>query len=80
MTDMLETIQGMVIDGKFKDIEAEVQRAVDAGTDLNRLINDALISAMDVVGKKFADGTIYVPEMLVSATTMKRGLDIIKPL
>ena len=80
MTDMLETIQNMVIDGKFKDIEEAVQQAVDAGTDLNRLINDALISAMDVVGKKFADGSIYVPEMLVSATTMKRGLDIIKPL
>ena len=42
MTDMLATIQGMVIDGKFNDIEEEVQRAVDAGTDLNRLINDAL--------------------------------------
>ena len=80
MTDMLETIQSMVVNGKFKDIEEEVQRAVDAGTDLNRLINDALISAMDIVGKKFADGVIYVPEMLVSATTMKRGLDIIKPL
>jgi corrinoid protein of di/trimethylamine methyltransferase len=80
MTDILETIKGMVIDGKFNDIEGEVQRAVDAGTDLNLLINDALISAMDIVGKKFADGVIYVPEMLVSATTMKRGLDIIKPL
>jgi len=70
----------MVIGGKFKDIEEQVQRAVDSGADLNRLINDALISAMDIVGKKFADGDIYVPEMLVSATTMKRGLDIIKPL
>ncbi len=80
MTDMLETIKGMVVDGKYNDIEGEVQRAVDAGTDLNLLINDALISAMDIVGKKFADGAIYVPEMLVSATTMKRGLDIIKPL
>jgi len=80
MTEILETIKGMVIDGKFKDIEEEVQRAVDAGTDLNLLINAALISAMDIVGQRFADGTIYVPEMLVSATTMKRGLDIIKPL
>jgi 5-methyltetrahydrofolate--homocysteine methyltransferase len=80
MTEMLETILGMVVDGKYNDIEGEVQRAVDAGTDLNLLINDALISAMDIVGKKFADGTIYVPEMLVAATTMKRGLDIIKPL
>jgi corrinoid protein of di/trimethylamine methyltransferase len=70
----------MVVDGKFKDIEEAVQQAIDAGTDLNLLINDALILAMDIVGKKFADGVIYVPEMLVSATTMKRGLDIIKPL
>jgi 5-methyltetrahydrofolate--homocysteine methyltransferase len=80
MTDILETIKKMVVDGKFNDIEQEVQRAVDTGTDLNRLINEALISAMDIVGKRFADGQIYVPEMLVSATTMKRGLNIIKPL
>ena len=80
MTDTLETIQKMVVDGKFKDIEEAVQQAIDAGTDLNLLINDALIRAMDIVGKKFSDGVIYVPEMLVSATTMKRGLDIIKPL
>ncbi len=80
MTDFIDTIREMVVSGKFKDIEAEVQRAVDSGTDLNSLINDALISAMDIVGKKFADSEIYVPEMLVSATTMKRGLDIIKPL
>jgi 5-methyltetrahydrofolate--homocysteine methyltransferase len=80
MTDILETIREMVVGGKFKDIEEQVQEAVDSGTDLNRLINDALISAMDIVGKRFADGDIYVPEMLVSAKTMKQGLDIIKPL
>jgi 5-methyltetrahydrofolate--homocysteine methyltransferase len=80
MTDILETIKKIVVDGKFNDIEVEVQRAVDSGTDLNRLINDALISAMDIVGKRFADSEIYVPEMLVSAKTMKLGLDIIKPL
>ncbi len=80
MADIYETIKEMVVDGKFKDIEEEVQRAVDSGADLNRLVNDAMIPAMDMVGKKFADGDIYVPEMLVSATTMKRGLDIIKPL
>ena len=80
MTDILEAIKEMVVGGKFNDIEAEVQRAVDSGTDLNRLINDALISAMDIVGKRFADSEIYVPEMLVSAKTMKLGLDIIKPL
>jgi corrinoid protein of di/trimethylamine methyltransferase len=80
MTDILETIKEMVVGGKYNDIEEQVQRAVDNGIDLNRLINDALISAMDIVGKRFADSEIYVPEMLVSAKTMKLGLDIIKPL
>ena len=80
MADILETIKEMVVGGKFDEIEEQVQKAVDAGDDLNRIINDAMISAMDIVGKRFADGEIYVPEMVVSATTMKRGLDIIKPL
>jgi len=80
MTDILETIKDMVVGGKYNDIEEQVQRAVDSGIDLNRLINDALISAMDIVGKRFAASEIYVPEMLVSAKTMKLGLDIIKPL
>ena len=62
------------------EIEEQVQAAVDSGTDLNRLINEALISAMDIVGKRFSEGDIYVPEMLVSARTMKLGLNIIKPL
>ena len=80
MTDMLVTIKEMVVGGKFKEIEEQVQAAVDSGTDLNRLINEALISAMDIVGKRFSEGDIYVPEMLVSARTMKLGLNIIKPL
>ncbi len=80
MTDIFKTINGMIVDGKFNDIEEQVQQAVDTGTDLNRLIDDALISAMDIVGKRFSNGEIYVPEMLVSAKTMKLGLNIIKPL
>ncbi len=80
MTDIIDSIREMVVSGKFRDIEKEVQRAVDGGADLNGLINDGLISAMDIVGKRFADGDIFVPEMLVSARTMKLGLEIIKPL
>ena len=80
MTDIIDSIREMVVGGKFREIEMEVQRAVDEGADLNGLINDALISAMDIVGKRFADGDIFVPEMLVSAKTMKQGLEIIKPL
>ena len=80
MTDILETIKETVVGGKFREIEAQVQKAIDDSIDLNRIINEALISAMDVLGKRFAEGDIYVPEMLVSARTMKLGLELIKPL
>ncbi len=80
MSEILEILKEMVVDGKHKEIEARVQSAIDSGIDLNRIINDALISAMDIIGKRFADGEIYVPEMLVSAMTMKLGLEKIKPL
>ncbi len=57
-----------------------VQQAVDAGVEPKTIINEGLIAAMDVVGRQFGDGVIYVPEMLVSAMLMKKGLEKVKPL
>jgi 5-methyltetrahydrofolate--homocysteine methyltransferase len=80
MGDHVETIKNAVIGGKHAAIKSLVQSAIDAGLDPNKIINEALIAAMDVVGKDFGSGKIFVPEMLVSAVTMKAGLDIVKPL
>jgi len=80
MEKLLEEIKKTVIDGKHKEIEDLVQKAIQEKADLDDLINRALIAAMDVVGDRFAKSEIFVPEMLVSAVTMKKGLDLIKPL
>jgi 5-methyltetrahydrofolate--homocysteine methyltransferase len=79
MADYMESIQNAVIGGKHAEIKGIVQQALDAGLDPNTIINDALIAAMDVVGKDFGSGKIFVPEMLVSAVTMKNGLEVVKP-
>jgi 5-methyltetrahydrofolate--homocysteine methyltransferase len=79
MADHVTTIKETVIKGKYKAIEELVKAAMADGEDLHRLINDALIGAMDVVGRRFGDGEIFVPEMLVAALAMKKGLDLIKP-
>jgi 5-methyltetrahydrofolate--homocysteine methyltransferase len=55
------------------------QAEIDAGTDIETILNDGLISAMDVVGKKFSEGELFVPEMLMAAQAMKGGLAILKP-
>ena len=80
MDRRVEQIKEAVVAGKHKEIEGLVAAAVKDQIDLNSIINDGLIEAMDIVGRKFGTGEIYVPEMLVAAATMKKGLAIIQPL
>ena len=80
MNGHLDKIKEVIITGKYKEIEGLVQAAIEDKADLDQIINDGMVAAMDVVGQKFAENEIFIPEMLVSAVTMKKGLDIIKPL
>lgn len=66
----------------FQDTEIAgiVQSEIDAGTDVSEILNDGLIGAMDEVGKKFGEGLLFVPEMLMAAQTMKAGLEVVRPL
>ena len=81
MNNDLRQIKDVIIGGKHKEIEDLVEAAIrKEEASLDSIINDAMIAAMDIVGQKFADSEIFVPEMLVSAMTMKKGLNIIKPL
>ena len=80
MNERIASIKKAVVDGETREIEKMVQEALDEKIDLDVLINEGLIGAMDVVGKQFAASEIFVPEMLVSAVTMKKGLALIKPL
>ena len=79
MDEQLARIKQAVVGGKHGEIEALVRAAVDGGVALNAVIEDSLISAMDVMGQKFSTCEIYVPELLVSALTMKKGMEILKP-
>ncbi len=61
-------------------VKAKTQADVDAGTNIQSILNDGLIAAMDEVGEKFSAGELFVPEMLMAAQAMKGGLEILKPL
>jgi 5-methyltetrahydrofolate--homocysteine methyltransferase len=80
MQAVLTEIKDAVIAGKHTEIENLVAQALREGCRLEELINNSLIAAMDVVGRRFGKGEIFVPEMLVSAMTMKKGLARINPL
>ena len=74
----LENVKDLVQRGKAKLTPAAVQEALDEGCDAAELLG-VMISAMDVVGEKFKNGEIFVPEMLIAAKAMKKGVEVLKP-
>jgi len=76
---MIENIKATVVAGKLKMIESVVQEALDGGASAQEVL-DSMTGAMDEVGAKFQKNEIYVPEMLVAAKTMQRGVGVLKPL
>jgi len=56
-----------------------VTAEIGAGTDVNAILNDGMIAALDEVGQKFSAGILFVPEMLMAAEAVQAGLDIVRP-
>ena len=74
----LEELESLVIKGKAKKVTAAVQELVDEGVSPSEALN-TMIGAMGIVGEKFKNGEIFVPEMLVAAKSMKSGVEVLKP-
>ena len=56
-----------------------VAREIEAGADIPAILNDGLIAAMDEVGRRFEEGSIFVPQMLVAGRAMRTGLEVLRP-
>jgi len=76
---ILQELFNTIVEGKRDLVKGQVQAALDAGLEPATILNDGMIAAMTEVGRRFAEGEYYVPEMLVSARTMQEGLTILKP-
>jgi 5-methyltetrahydrofolate--homocysteine methyltransferase len=57
----------------------QVQAALDQGMDVMVILNEGLIAAMDEVGRRYAQGVFFVPEMLMTARAMKKGMSVLRP-
>ncbi len=75
----IEEIARAVELGKARGIEKLVQSALEEGCDPTEILNVGMIDAMGTVGEKFKNNEIFVPEMLVAARAMKKGVEVLKP-
>ena len=75
----IQEIAAAIESGKVKLIEGLVQDAIDTGENPNAILDEGMISAMSSIGTKFQANEVFVPEMLVAAKTMKKGVEILRP-
>lgn len=76
LSDISENMQR----GKAKIVKELVQQAIDQGIPAQQILEEGLLSGMSVIGEKFKNNEIFVPEVLVAARAMNAGSELLKPL
>jgi len=66
--------------GKSKIVKELVAKAVEEGVSAAQILNDGLLHGMSIIGEKFKNNEVYVPEVLVAARAMNAGVEILKPM
>ncbi|CAI8041304.1 Dimethylamine corrinoid protein 1 [Geodia barretti] len=69
-----------LITGKHNEVNRLTKQALDDGFQANTILDDGLIAGMAIVGIKFRDNIIFVPEVLVAARAMKAGMTHLEPI
>ena len=76
----MEELALAVEKGRMKVVKELVNEALEEGIPVKQILDEGLIAPMGVVGEKFRQNQIFVPEMLVAARAMSAGVKIIEPL
>ena len=66
--------------GKAKIVKTLVQQAIDEGIPARQILEEGLLSGMNIIGVKFKNNEVFVPEVLVAARAMNQGAALLKPL
>lgn len=76
----LQELSDFLINGKHLDTERLTQELVDEGVNPKTILDEGLIKGMAVVGQRFRDQQMFVPQVLVAARAMKFSMKVLKPL
>lgn len=80
MDNLLQEISTNLQNGKAKVVKELVQQAVDQGLPVKQILEEGLLSGMGIIGDKFKNNEVFVPEVLVAARAMNYGVEVLKPL
>ena len=77
---ILQEISTQLQAGKAKNVKVLVQQAIDEGIPAQQILEEGLLSGMSIIGEKFKNNEVFVPEVLVAARAMNTGATLLKPL
>lgn len=77
---LLNEISENLQQGKAKNVKELVQKAIDEGIDAKTILEEGLLSGMGIIGAKFKNNEVYVPDVLIAARAMNAGSELLKPL
>ncbi len=66
--------------GKAKIVKGLVQQAINEGVPAQEILEKGLLDGMNVIGEKFKNNEVFVPEVLIAARAMNQGVALLKPL
>ena len=78
--DLVKQMHDDLYDGLAAEIAEGTQILLDRGWPADRVLNEALVEGMRIVGIDFRDGILFVPEVLLAANAMKAGMELLRPL
>jgi 5-methyltetrahydrofolate--homocysteine methyltransferase len=76
---VLEDVYNAVLDGKLDDAAANVERGLNEGIAVDDILKKGLLAAMDLVGVRFGEGEMFIPQVIWSAKAMQAGMDLLRP-
>ena len=77
--DILATIADSVQKGDQDSIQEQISSALSQGMEPEVILKSGLIAGMDVIGEKFKNGDIFIPNVLIAARAMNRAMEVLKP-
>jgi methylmalonyl-CoA mutase cobalamin-binding domain/chain len=78
--ELVQQMHDDLYDGLKEEIEEGVNILLERGWEPYRVLTEALVEGMRIVGIDFRDGILFVPEVLMAANAMKAGMAILRPL
>ncbi len=78
--ETIDQVAEKLIQGKAPEVKELCQQALNEGHSADEILNNGLVAGMSVIGERFKNNEVYVPEVLIAARAMKAGTELLQPL